>query len=126
MTENEKIYTPIDEVSFKVEETIHHESVVNVPEQLQNIANVITQMKVYVTNTQQMKQKFYDAVEWYNKRIEILAEWVKKGNIPMELPEKMNIEADLDLSKFDCEKLPVISIKRTDVSDETEDTEWNA
>lgn len=126
MTENEKIYTPIDEVSFKVEETIHHESVVNVPEQLQNIANVITQMKVYVTNTQQMKQKFYDAVEWYNKRIEILAEWVKKGNIPMELPEKMNIEADLDLSKFDCEKLPVISIKRTDVSDETENTEWNA
>ena len=74
MTENEKIYTPIDEVSFKVEETIHHESVVNVPEQLQNIANVITQMKVYVTNTQQLKQKFYDAVEWYNKRIEILAE----------------------------------------------------
>lgn len=126
MTENEKIYTPIDEVSFKVEETIHHESVVNVPEQLQNIANVITQMKVYVTNTQQLKQKFYDAVEWYNKRIEILAEWVKKGNIPMELPEKMNIEADLDLSKFDCEKLPVISIKRTDVSDETENTEWNA
>ena len=40
----------------------------------------------------------------------------------MELPEKMNIEADLDLSKFDCEKLPVISIKRTDIS-ETENTE---
>jgi len=126
MTENEKIYTPIDEVSFKVEETIHHESVVNVPEQLQNIANVITQMKVYVTNIQQLKEKFYTSVEWYNKRIEILAEWVKKGNIPMELPEKMNIEADLDLSKFDCEKLPVISIKRTDVPNETENTEWSA
>ena len=74
MTElGEKIYTPIDETSFKLEETRHLETTVNVPDQLNNIAGVVSQMKSYVAQVQTLKAKFVSCVKWYNEWQKIIA-----------------------------------------------------
>ena len=75
MTElGEKIYTPVNETSFKLEETRHLETTVNVPDQLNNIAGVLSQMKKIVADAQQLKARFISCVKWYREWQKILAE----------------------------------------------------
>lgn len=111
-----KIYTPVNETSFKLEETRHLETTVSVPDQLNNIAGVLSQMKKIVADAQQLKARFISCVKWYREWQEILAEWIEKGNIPMNAPVKMDI-TDEELEKlviedFDIERLPKIEVKR--------------
>lgn len=114
----QKIYTPVDETSFKLEETRHLETTVSVPDQLNNIAGVLSQMKKIVADAQQLKARFISCVKWYKEWQKILAEWIEKGNIPMNPPVEMDI-TDEELEKlviedFDIERLPKIEVKRVE------------
>lgn len=119
MTElGETIYTPIDETSFKLEETRHLETTVNVPDQLNNIAGVVSQMKNLVAQVQTATGKFVSCVKWYREWQKIIATWIEKGWIPMEAPKELDITDEelktLDLMKFDVERLPKIEVNRVE------------
>jgi len=114
----EKIYTKIDETSFKLEETRHLETTVNVPDQLNNIAGVVSQMKSMIVQANWLREKFISCVKWYREWQKIVATWIEKAEIPMNAPEELDItDEELDaliLETFDIERLPKIEINRVE------------
>lgn len=114
----EKIYTKIDETSFKLEETRHLETTVNVPDQLNNIAGVVSQMKKLVEDAKALRSRFVSCVKWYKEWQKIIATWIEKAEIPMNAPKELDItDEELEtfvLENFDIERLPEIEVNRVE------------
>lgn len=114
----EKIYTKIDETSFKLEETRHLETTVNVPDQLNNIAGVVSQMKKLIEDSKALRSRFISCVKWYREWQKIIATWIEKAEIPMNAPKELDItDEELEtfvLENFDIERLPEIEVNRVE------------
>lgn len=114
-----KIYTKVNEMSFKVEETKTLSDTIDVTAQFEMLAQNMGRLKSIVAQAQKNRDLVSKTVEWYNTWVDILNEAKETCHLaynkldPIVLPDEWTVE------NLDIEKRPKINIKR----DENEQAE---
>jgi hypothetical protein len=88
---NKRVYTKINETTFKVDELRELTDTIEVGQTLTNMAGAISKLRSYVGNVAQLKAEFENAVKWYNLWVDILAEAKEQVKLAVKVPEKFEL-----------------------------------
>lgn len=107
-----KNYKKIDEITFEVSEVKELKDTINVPAQLELLAQQMWRIKSLVWQAKQSKEIINKTVERYNTRVDILNTAKSECHLAMKELEKIELLEDFVVENIDVEKLPKIDIHR--------------
>lgn len=105
-----RIYTKIDELTFKIEENRHLESDISLNTQRQLMANSLTEMKKCIANVKDLHDKFKKYWAWYNEWCDIMNEAKKEAGLEYKDFEKVDLDKFENLLETNVEDLPKIEL----------------
>lgn len=105
-----RIYTKIDEATFKVEQDRHLEEEMKVADQLNVLAQLLNNMKQCVAQANDMQSKFVKLAESYNVFLDIMQEAKDSCWYSYKLPAKIEIPDCFDIIEVKIENLPSVDI----------------
>ena len=114
-----KIYTKVNEMSFKVEETKTLSDTIDVTAQFEMLAQNMGRLKSIVAQAQKNRDLVSKTVEWYNTWVDILNEAKETCHLAYNKLDPIVLPGEWTVENLDIEKRPKINIKR----DENEQAE---
>lgn len=110
--DSKRIYTKIDETTFKVEQDRHLEEEMKVADQLNVLAQLLNNMKQCVAQANDYQEKFVKIAESYNTFVDILQEAKDSCGYKYKLPAKIEIPDCFDIIEVKIENLPSVDISK--------------
>lgn len=107
-----RIYTKIDETTFKVEQDRHLEEDMKIADQLNVLAQCLNNMKQLVAEANELQNRFVKVAEWYNTFVDILQEAKDSCWYDYKLPAKIEIPDCFDIIEVKIENLPSVDISK--------------
>ena len=109
-----RIYTKIDEFTFKVEQDRHLEENMSIDKQFNYLASCLNWLRECVKNANEFQDKFVKIVETYNVYLDILTEAKEQCWYEYKLPEKIVLPDCFDIIEVKIENIPTIDFKLKD------------